>query len=267
MSYIRHMNWRHVNGSTVYQIPEQNIMRGRDGNPARQPLYAQVRALILRRLIDGVWRPGTMLPSEIQLGVDFNVSQGTVRKALDALVAENLVIRRQGRGTFVAEHDTDRALFHFFHMVGENAERQLPNSRVLFCRYGKASATEAAQLNLLKSDVVARIKRVRALAGVPAIVETIVVSEALFPDIGQDGDLPNTIYELYERRYQVIVARAEERLRATAAESSVAELLEIEAGTPLLEIDRTAYSLDGAAVEWRLSLCETKSHYYLAELV
>jgi GntR family transcriptional regulator len=259
MSYIRHMNWRHVNGSTVYQIPEQNIMRGRDGNPARQPLYAQVRALILRRLIDGVWRPGTMLPSEIQLGVDFGVSQGTVRKALDALVAENLVIRRQGRGTFVAEHDTDRALFHFFHMVGENAERQLPNSRVLFCRYGKASATEAAQLNLLKSDVVARIKRVRALAGVPAIVETIVVSE--------DGDLPNTIYELYERRYQVIVARAEERLRATAAESSVAELLEIEAGTPLLEIDRTAYSLDGAAVEWRLSLCETKSHYYLAELV
>ncbi len=267
MSYIRHMNCLRVNGSAVNQISTKDMRPGKAGNPARQPLYAQVRALILRRLIDGVWRPGTMLPSEIQLGVEFGVSQGTVRKALDALAAENLVVRRQGRGTFVAEHDLDRALFHFFHMVGENAERQLPDSRVLSCRYGKASATEAAQLALLKGDPVARIRRVRVLGGVPAIVETIVVSEALFPNIGRDGDLPNTIYELYERRYEVTVARAEERLRAKAAEPAIAELLEIEPGTPLLEIDRTAFSLDGAPVEWRLSLCETRSHYYLAELV
>jgi GntR family transcriptional regulator len=261
------MNWPHVNGSTVNRILTKKITRGRANVPARQPLYAQVKALILRHLIDGVWRPGTMLPSEIQLGVEFGVSQGTVRKALDALTAENLVVRRQGRGTFVAEHDTDRALFHFFHMVAENTERELPDSNVLSCRYGKATSTEASRLALLKGDPVARIRRVRALGGVPAIVETIVLSEALFPGIGRDGDLPNTLYELYERRYEVTVARAEERLTAKSAEPIVAELLGIAESTPLLEIDRTAFSLDGGPVEWRLSLCETTTHYYLAELV
>ncbi len=249
------------------QITTKDMAHGPNAAPARQPLYAQVRALILRRLIDGIWRPGTMLPSEIQLGVEFGVSQGTVRKALDALAAENLVVRHQGRGTFVAEHDTDRALFHFFHMVGENAERQLPDSDVLSCRYGKATSMEAARLALLKGDSVARIRRVRALGGIPAIVETIVVSEALFPEIGRDGDLPNTLYELYERRYAVTVARAEERLRAKTVDASVAKLLGIAEGTPILEIDRTAFSLDGGPVEWRLSLCETNAHYYLAELV
>ena len=208
-----------------------------------------------------------MLPSEIQLGVEFGVSQGTVRKALDTLAAENLVVRRQGRGTFVAEHDTDRTLFHFFHMVGEAAERQLPDSRVLSCRYGRATATEAGRLALLPGDPVARIRRVRLLGGAPSIVETIALSEALFPSIGRDGDLPNTLYELYERRYAVTVARARERLRATLADTDTAELLAIEVGTPLLEIDRTAFALDGTPVEWRVSLCETEAHYYSVELV
>ena len=249
------------------EISENNSLHERPDVLSRQPLYAQVKALILRRVIDGEWRPGTMLPSEVQLGVEFGVSQGTVRKALDVLAAENLVVRRQGRGTFVAEHDTDRALFHFFHMVGENAERQLPDIHVLSCRYGKANAAEAARLALLRGDPVARIRRVRVLGGAPAIVETIIVSEALFPDIGRDGDLPNTLYELYERRYEVTVARAEERLRAKLASSETAELLNVAEGVPLLEIDRTAFSLDGTPVEWRLSLCETGAHHYLVELV
>ena len=85
--------------------------------------------------------------------------------------------------------------------------------------------------------------------------------------IGRDGDLPNTLYELYERRYEVTVARAEERLRATSADADTASLLGIEAGCPLLEIDRTAFALDGAPVEWRLSLCETGAHHYRVELV
>ena len=248
-------------------FPDKNTVVERQASLSRQPLYEQVKALILRRVIDGVWRPGTMLPSETQLGVEFGVSQGTVRKALDTLAAENLVVRRQGRGTFVAEHDTDRALFHFFHMVGEGAERQLPESRVLSCRYGKATAAEAGRLALLRGDPVARIRRVRELGGAPAIVETITVSEALFPDIGCDSDLPNTLYELYERRYEVTVARAEERLRATLADSDSAALLAIDEGTPLLEIDRTAFALDGTPAEWRLSLCETGMHHYLVELV
>src|SRR3546814_10554487 len=92
--------------------------------PEARPLYAQVRTLLLQRLIEGIWKPGTALPSEMQLAQELGVSQGTVRKALDDLAAENLVVRRQGRGTFVAEHDTDRALFHFFHLVGEERSEE-----------------------------------------------------------------------------------------------------------------------------------------------
>ena len=231
------------------------------------PLYKQIEARILQRMIDGAWRPGAMLPSEFRLASEFGVSQGTVRKALIALEAENLVTRRQGRGTFVAEHDPDRALFHFFHMVGEGAERQLPVSRLLSCRHGVAGAAEAARLGLTRGDPVARIRRVRDLNGAPAIVETIVLPLALFSGIGRDGDLPNTLYELYEQRHGVTVARAQERLRAKPATRFVARHLNVAAGTPVLEIDRIAYSLEGAPVEWRVSLCETKDHYYLAELV
>jgi len=236
-------------------------------SPAPQPLYAQVKALILQRLIEGVWRPGAVLPSEMQLAAEFGVSQGTVRKALDAMAAENIVVRRQGRGTFVAEHDTDRALFQFFHMVGEDGARQLPESHVLSCRYGKASAVEASRLALVRGAEVARIRRVRSLGGAPAIAETLVLPLAMFPEIGRDGDLPNTLYELYERRYGITIARAEERLRAAAADDGVAGLLGIADGTPLLEIDRVAFSLGGTAAEWRVSLCETRAHYYVAELI
>ena len=121
---------------------------GAGGPLAPQPLYAQVRARLVERLIAGRWAPGATLPSEQQLAAEFGVSQGTVRKALDTLAAENLLVRRQGRGTFVAEHDDDRALFHFFHMVGEDGSRRLPDSRVLSRRYGKAGASEAERLRL-----------------------------------------------------------------------------------------------------------------------
>ena len=73
-----------------------------------KPLYAQVREQLMRRLVDGVWLPGMLLPSEMELARQLNVSQGTVRKALDSMTADNLVLRRQGRGTYVAEPEESR---------------------------------------------------------------------------------------------------------------------------------------------------------------
>jgi len=140
--------------------------------PAPRPLYAQVRELMIGRMIQGVWKPGAVLPSEFQLAEEFGVSQGTVRKALDALAAEKLVIRRQGRGTFVAEHDAERALFHFFHLVGTDGSHQLPGAEVLSCRAGKASRDEAARLEMARGEPVIRVRRTRDLGGVPASCRT-----------------------------------------------------------------------------------------------
>lgn len=234
--------------------------------PRAQPLYAQVKALMMQRLIAGQWRPGEMLPSEFQLADLFGVSQGTVRKALDELAGENVVVRRQGRGTFVAEHDDHRALFHFFHLVGPDGERRLPESRLISVRKGLAGRLEAGRLAIGRGVPVIRIRRIRLLDDRPAIAETIAVPQKLFPDLADIREVPNTLYDFYERRYGVTIARAVERLAAVAADERDAKLLEIAPGAPLLEIDRTALALDGAPVEWRVSRCVTTTHHYRVEL-
>ena len=238
----------------------------KSAEPKASPLYVQVKALMLRRLVDGVWRAGAPLPSEFQLAAEFGVSQGTVRKALDELAAENTLVRRQGRGTYVAEHDEARALFHFFHLVGPDGQRRLPDSRVISARAAAAGAEEASRLAIARGDRVLRIHRVRLLDGRPSIHETVVVPLASFPGLEDIRPLPNTLYDLYQRRWGVTIARAAERLGAVAANAADAEQLGIATGAPLLEIDRIALSLEGKPVEWRVSRCLTTTHLYQVEL-
>lgn len=236
--------------------------------PGAGPLYLQVRNAIVGRIASGAWPPGTALPSEQGLARSLGVSQGTVRKALDALAAGNVVVRQQGKGTYVATHSPERALFHFFHLIGEDGSRVLPDGRVIACRRRRADDAETAALSLGPREWVIRIDRVRNLAGRPAIVERITVPARLFQDLGRPGGppLPNTLYKLYEEQYGITVARAVERLRAAAATGTEARLLGVNAGAPLLEIDRVAFALDGTAVEWRVSRCDTRRHHYIANL-
>ncbi len=237
--------------------------------PGYRPLYQQVKDLLRRRIVDGTWRPDAVLPSEGRLAAELGVSQGTVRKALDELAAQNLVVRRQGRGTFVAAHSPDTALFHFFHLVDAAGDRQMPESEVLDCRKGIAGPAESAALQLNDGALVLRIDRRRLIGGVPSIVERIAVPQALFPDLDTAGDdgLPNTLYDVYQKRYGVTVGRTTERLRAIAATPEDAAQLGIEPGTPLLEIDRIARDLDDHPVEWRMSRCLTDRLAYLSELI
>ena len=149
-----------------------------------KPLYAQVEEIIRQRLIDNYWKPGDALPSEMQLAAELGVSQGTVRKALNDMVAENLLVRRQGRGTFVSEHTERRALFLFFNLVGEDGSRTMPVSRVISCEHRKATAEERARLELAGGAEVVTVRRVRSLHGEPTIVDRVTVSSALFPSRG-----------------------------------------------------------------------------------
>ena len=229
------------------------------------PLYRQVREGLLRRLAEGAWPAGAMLPSEQVLAAELGVSQGTVRKALDALVAENLLVRRQGRGTFVALHDESRILFQFFRLVSETGERQFPESRVLRVGAGRASAEERARLALAARARVVRIRRVRALAGRPCIAESIVLPASLFPGL-IERPLPNNLYGLFAEKYGIGIARASERLRAVALGASDATLLGVAQGTPALAIDRLALAIDGRRVEWRVSHCLTTHVHYASDL-
>ncbi|TAK85857.1 MAG: GntR family transcriptional regulator [Betaproteobacteria bacterium] len=232
------------------------------------PLYREVKRLLTLRIAAHEWPPGTPLPSEGKLGGMFQVSIGTIRKAIDELVAERIVVRQQGRGTFVATHNPSRLLFHFFHIVPRKGERQLPRTRMLSFRRARASAEEAQKLQIASGEPVYRIRNLLLLADRPVILDDLVLPQRLFPDLtekiftGRD----NTIYHLYQTRYGVNVLRTSERLRATIAESDAAKLLGLKKGAPLLEINRVALTYHNAPVELRRSLVDTSAHEYFSDL-
>jgi GntR family transcriptional regulator len=234
-----------------------------------RPLYRQVKDVLMRRIADGVWAAGNALPSEPDIASDLGVSHGTVRKALDELAAENLVVRRQGKGTYVARHDDERILFQFFKLIPDSGERRFPDSRILAVEVRDADADAARILDLRKSGRlgarVVVIERVRMLADKVCILERITLPKALFPGI-EKHELPNNLYELYRAEFGVTIARATERLKALAATRREAKHLDVAVGTPLLSIDRTALAIEGAPVEWRVSLCRTDSVHYLSDL-
>lgn len=228
------------------------------------PLYMQVKELLVTKISSGEWSPGCIIPSEIRLAQELSISQGTVRKAITELVESNILIRRQGKGTFVANHDDDRALFHFFHIYNQRGTKVLPECHTLSCRKKRASRIEAATLAIAEQSEVVRIERIRKLEGVPIIVETIILPADPFSKLKDlpTGDLPNMLYELYETHFGITIHRAQEHLRAITSTKHDAELLGISAGAPLLEIKRVAQTLDGLPVELRTSRCNTSKHYY-----
>jgi GntR family transcriptional regulator len=230
-----------------------------------KPLYRQVRERLTRRIAEGEWRAGDMVPSEQQIAAELGVSQGTARKALDEMTAENLLVRRQGRGTFVATHDEERILFQFFKLQPDDGTRSFPESEVIRAAAEIATGEEAARLAITPGAPVIRIRRVRSLLGRRCIVEDIALPGVLFAGF-ERGEIPNNLYDAYARRFGVTVAGGSESLKAVSARPSEAEALGLAVGAPLLLIDRVARSVSGEPVEWRVSLCHTADVRYQTEL-
>ncbi len=234
-----------------------------DENPiGNRPLYLQVRERLVLRLADRRWPPGTMIPSEIELARELGVSQGTVRKALNEMTADNLLVRRQGRGTFVVEPEDSRILFQFFRLAPDDGPPSFPLSRFLAMRPAAATAGEAAAIGLGRGDPVWRLTRTRSLEGRRVLHETITLSRARFTDLPPVEELPNNLYQLYSARFGVTIAQAEERLKAVPAAAEVAAALGCPAGAPLLRIRRIARDLAGDPVELRVSCCLTADIHY-----
>lgn len=224
----------------------------------------QIKTLFVANISNGLWSPGEGIPSEVQLAQELGVSQGTVRKAITELVESNVLTRRQGSGTFVAYHDSERALFHFFHIVDDKGNKVLPESSTLSCRRKRASRLEASRLGLPPGSSVVSIERIRQLDNQPTMLETITLPSEPFGALSSfsANDLPNTLYELYEKEFGITIHNAAEKLRAVAASEHDASLLDLETGTPLLEIERIAKTLDNTPVELRVSRCITRNHHY-----
>ncbi|WP_315834472.1 GntR family transcriptional regulator [Bradyrhizobium prioriisuperbiae] len=230
-----------------------------------RPLYRQVKDMLVARIADGRWTPEQAIPNEFELAAELGVSQGTVRKALDEMAGENLLVRYQGRGTFVASHDEARILFQFFKLVPDTGEKVFPESTIVDTTQIKAPRATSDALGLDAGAQVIRIRRLRSLSGRPVISETIMLPATSFAGLVQ-APIPNNLYQLYAAKFGVRIARAQERLKAIALSAKQARELGVAELTPALMIDRIAFGLDGRPIEHRISICLTEDAHYLSDL-
>ncbi len=234
--------------------------------PGYRPLYRQVYDILVNRVVQGAWRPGESLPSEQSLAKELGVSQGTVRKVLDALTAEKLLERRQGKGTYIAEHTQERALFRFFRISRPGGERLKPERTSEAVRVRAARAAERAKLDLERDARVVEITRTRLINGDPALHEVIIVPAQLFPGIEKRAALPNTLYSLYQTDYGINIVSAHEEVHAELATAVDHRILGVAVASPILVIDRLALSLQDRKVEWRVSRLKSDNLVYAVTL-
>jgi GntR family transcriptional regulator len=246
---------------------ETGTASGLSFTPAFSPLYQQIKVLMLQSLQSGEWKPSTAIPSENDLAARFKVSQGTVRKAIDELAAENLLVRRQGKGTFVATHAEHHVQYRFLKLFPDNGD---PNSegpaqrKIIDCKRLRASAEVARALALRPADAVLQVRRVLSFAGVPTILEDLWLPGAPFKGLTAErlADYSGPMYALFETEFGVRMVRAEEKIRAVLPDADQCKLLHTTAQTPLLSVERTAYTYNDTPMEMRRGLYLTDTHYY-----
>lgn len=242
---------------------------GGSGNlPTFSPLYQQIKALLTQSLQSGEWKPGELIPSEVELAARFKVSQGTVRKAIDELAAENLVMRRQGKGTFVSTHHEERAHFRFLKLVPDQGVPHHPDNRILEVKRLRAPPEVAGLLDLKSGDAVIFIKRLMSFDGAPTILEELWLPGAIFKGLTAErlDQYKGPMYGLFESEFGTRMIRATEKIRAVGAEADAADLLGVAAGTPLLCAERVSFTYGDKAVELRRGLYLTAQHHYQNEL-
>jgi GntR family transcriptional regulator len=237
-------------------------------SPTFSPLYRQIKGLILQALENREWGPGEIIPSEVELASRFNVSQGTVRKAIDEMAAENLLVRRQGKGTYVATHSDPRAFYRFLRLIPVSDQVEQAKSIPLECWRAKAGVEAARVLGIKPGAPIIVVRRLLEFSGKPVVVDEIYLAGEVFAGLTLEvlKESQVSLYSLFETQFGVRMVRAEERLRAVSADRSSAELLHVEEGTPLLSVERTSFTYGDRPVEWRRGLYLTDNHCYFNEL-
>lgn len=239
--------------------------------PAFSPLYQQIKGVILQSLQVGEWKPGEAIPSEMELAARFRVSQGTVRKAIDELAAENLVVRRQGKGTFVATHAEHHVQYRFLRLVpdsGDTSEEGPAQRNIVECKRVRSTADVARALGIRTGDPTVQVRRILSFSGVPTILEDIWLPGHAFKGLtaAQMANYPGPTYAMLELEFGVRMVRAQEKIRAILPDHEQANYLRVTASTPLLSVERLAYTYNDVPMELRRGLYRTDTHHYHNEL-
>lgn len=246
--------------------PAVSSLRGSTGTDGAtfSPLYLQIKTLVTNALQASEWKPGEAIPSEGELARRFGVSQGTVRKAIDELAAEHLLVRRQGKGTYVATHHEARAQFRFLRLAPDDDREEASESRIVECHRIRSSAEIAALLRLKAGDSVVAIRRVLSFDGRPTVLDDIWLNGVVFKGLTAEriAAYHGPLYGLFESEFATPMTRAEERIRAIAADADSSRILEVPIGVALLSVERISMTYNEQPVELRRGLYSTATHHY-----
>ena len=245
-------------------LPPPRPMSSDPSGPAFSPLYQQIKLLITRSLQEGEWKPGEAIPAETDLAARYRVSQGTVRKAIDELATENLVVRRQGKGTFVATHAEEQIQYRFLRLAPDDAKPRGMARHFIDCKRMRPPAPIARALELKGAEGAILVRRTLLQDDVPVVLDEIWLPAGPFKGLTAERlrDYVGPMYEMFEAEFGVRMIRAEEKIRAVAADAPTAEVLAVAEGTPLLSVERLSYTYGDKPVELRRGLYRTDRHYY-----
>ena len=231
-----------------------------------QPLYRQVAEYIKQLIVERRWMPGEVLPSEFKLAEELNVSQGTVRKALNILTQTKIVSRRQGVGTFVSEHTAQDALYRFFPLQQDGQSAELPKAELLSISLGQCDKRISQALQCKVKDKVISLKRRRILNNEFCLVEEVFLPEKLFKGLDKRKDIPHTLYHFYQSEYHQTVHKTTDSIKAIIVSDEDANLLQISKSSPILEVTRLTHSIQQQVIEYRVSRCRSDHYHYQVEL-
>lgn len=237
----------------------------RDGAQNGAPLYLQLRRTIEDAVRDGVIGPGDALPSERDIAIKADVSRVTVRKAVQDLVKQGLLVQRRGSGTFVARRmeRVEQSLSRLTSFTEDMARRGMNASSVWVERgIFSPSPEEMMVLGLSSNELVARVCRLRIADGTPLAIERASLSANVLPQPEQVG---SSLYTALEKTGHRPV-RAVQRISAANLGEADARLLDVPAGAASLNIERISYLGTGKVVEFTRSIYRGDAYDFVAEL-
>ncbi len=221
-------------------------------NPtSKLPLYQQLYELLEERIRVGDWKPGDMIPPESELIASYKVSRITVRKVLEMLVAERLIVRERGRGSFVAQPKLEHGMTRIVSFTDDMRQRGfVPGTRIIFSGLVPAPRIIADALSVPEGEELARIDRLRLADDEPLCVEESFLIHRHIPGILEHDLVKDSLREIKQREYGIRWSRARQTIQAIAAPPDIARLLSIRTGSPLLYFERVTWSQDNIAMEY-----------------
>jgi GntR family transcriptional regulator len=230
-----------------------------------RPLYLQVRDALIERIGKGDWKPGMAIPNEVELAREFGISNGTMRKALGLLETEQVVSRKQGRGTFVNDHSSVSFASRFWRISASDGTPITGDTKTIEVVEAPATEEEGRRLRLSHPSNVYRVRRERLQGDRPFMIEEASLPAALFPGLLERTGIEHNVITLAQR-YGILLGRAEERVSIRPVRAAIADTLRVAPNTPVMLLDRLLLTLDGQPVEWRVAHCHLVGGFYRAEM-